>query len=525
MPIYHTHTFWDYLSNEPFMTIQMAKQVLTKDVYNFDTKTSEMHIYYQEVSNICIEDFNYETIRFPAGLTPWLSNKCRIGIENKYYDNKDWDDEDILKIANRVKEINPNFEVRDYQIEAASTSLNNFRSLINASVGSGKSSIMSLVCKCLLTQNYKILILNGNNVILSQLAERLESFGINSISFAAGKRPDFTKDIVVLNISYSDSLLNQQDEEYINYLKNDVKTIVYDEAHHCSSITAMEPIFYTNPDNLKHLIGYSGSPFRDRKHKYDNPDDFRTIAILGEPNFNYEMKDAIAEGSIAQPYGYFIRYKNKEIRVPTNLEDNYYTRYRFNIAYNKPRNTAGLKMLEFLNKNNINTFISINNTKLAQKHMKELKLLGIDSLMMHGGNTIYEWVKGPRGGLKLEIRKGGKKEIETALTSSYNLVFGTSVLDEGVSIDVFQAAVLFSAGKTNIAGIQRLGRASRKRYKGRNVSFVIDFQDLGGHPTFADHFRQRKEIMEESGIKIFNNVLDFINMIEEIGKENKEMEK
>lgn len=524
MPIYHTHTFWDYLSEEPSMLIQKAKECLTKHVYNFDTKKTEIHTYYQIISNVYVENFNYEVIRFPAGLTPWLAKQCTIPIENKRYYNKEWEDEDILKIAQEVKQINQEYEVRDYQLEATSISLNNFRSLINASVGSGKTSIMSLVCKCLINQGDKVLILNGNNVILSQIAERLKSFGINSISFDIGKRPDFTKDIVVLNIAYSDSLLNQQDQEYINYLQH-IAAIVLDEAHHIGSLTAMEPIFYTSPDNLKHLIGYSGSPFRDRKHIYDNPDDFRTIAILGEPNFNYEMKDAIKEGSIAQPYGYFIRYKNKEAYIPPNFEDNYYTRYRFNITYNKTRNKAGYEMLKFLNKNNINTFVSINNTKVAQKRMKELKEEGINSLMMHGGNTIYEWIKGPRGGLKLETRKGGKKEIEEALNNEYNIVFGTSVLDEGVSIDVFQAAVLFSAGKTNIAGIQRLGRASRKRYRGSNVSFVIDFQDTGGHPTFEDHYRQRREIMEESGIKIFTNVLDFVNMIEEIGKENKELEK
>lgn len=520
MPIYKTNTFWDYLANEPLMTINKAKELLNHKTYNFDTKTNDITTYWQRSSNIEIEYCQHEVIRFPGGLTSWLANNLGIMIDEKRSLDKKWTDEEIQKIAEEVHTFNPKFEIRDYQLEATSTSLNNFRSLINASVGSGKSSIMSLVCKCLLTQNNKILILNGNNIILSQIAERLESFDINSISFDAGKRPDFTKSVVVLNIAYSDSLLNQQDEEYINYLKNDVKTIIYDEAHHIGSVTAMEPIFYTNPDNLKHLIGYSGSPFRDRKHKYNNADDFRTIAILGEPNFNYEMKDAIQEGSIAQPYGYFIRYKNREISIPSNLEDNYYMRYRFNITYNKARNTAGIEILKFLDKNNINTFVSINNTKVAQKHMKELKQKGINSLMMHGGNTIYEWIKGPRGGLKLETRKGGKKEIEEALNNKYNVVFGTSVLDEGVSIDVFQAAVLFSAGKTNIAGIQRLGRASRKRYKGSNVSFVIDFQDINGHPTFEDHYRQRREIMEESGIKIFTNVLDFITMIEAIGKEN-----
>ena len=861
MPIYRTNQFWDYLSNESIITIREAKKLLTHLSYNFDTQNYDKSYYWQTISKLEIDGIKYETIRFPGGLTSWLANKLSIGIEEKSYLEYEWDEDEILAEAEKVKLINPDYEIRDYQLEAVETSLNNFRSLINASVGSGKeqpcdiiiptpdgfkkfgdlkignrifgldgksqfvtgifpqgkkdvykisfqngatvecglehlwtvrknhgknkvitlkdmlnnyykldsrgfkrylysvdyiepveyakkeyfidpyilgiligdgtlttenigfscpdneieivqriikilpkthhlqanrypacpqyyirmstprgkgkynlykkeikrlnlnvkshlkfipdeymlgsiqqrkdllaglldadgccrkrkkhcsitygtvseklaqdiqklvfslggaatirsykrknkrkefevriellfnpfllnrkksnfvpyritntiiniekirttecmcikvsnedelyitqnyipthnTSIMALVCKCLINNN-KILILNGNNLILGQIAERLASFGITDVSWKEGEEPDFAKSIVVMNIANSDSHLNRQDEKYINYLKNDVKTIIYDEAHHLQSLTAFEPILYTNPDNLKHLIGYSGSPFRNRKDPYKTQEDFRTVAIIGEPNFNYEMKDAIKAGSIAQPYGYFIRYPNKACFVPKAYEKNYNMQYRANITYNKARNKAGFEMLKFLNQYGIKTFASVNNTKAAQNKMKELKEIGINSLLICGNNTIYEWGNGPRGGLKLEKRKGGKTEVINALNNNYNIIFGTSVLDEGVSIDIFQAAVLFSAGKTNIAGIQRLGRASRKRINGQNVSFVIDFQDIGGYPTFEQHYLERREMMIDSGIKIFDNVLNFIDFIKRISEENK----
>lgn len=521
MPIYRTNQFWDYLSNESIITIREAKKLLTHLSYNFDTQSYDRSYYWQTISKLEIDGIKYETIRFPGGLTSWLANKLSISIEEKSYLEYEWDEDEILAEAEKVKLINPDYEIRDYQLEAVETSLNNFRSLINASVGSGKSSMLALTCKCLLKNNEKILILNGNNLILGQLAERLKSFGITDISWEEGKEPDFAKSVVVMNIANSDSHLNRQDEKYISYLKNDVKTIIYDEAHHLQSLTAFEPILYTNPDNLKHLIGYSGSPFRNRKDPYKTQEDFRTVAIIGEPNFNYEMKDAIKAGSIAQPYGYFIRYPNKACFVPKAYEKNYNMQYRANITYNKARNKAGFEMLKFLNQYGIKTFASVNNTKAAQNKMKELKEIGINSLLICGNNTIYEWGNGPRGGLKLEKRKGSKTEVINALSNNYNIIFGTSVLDEGVSIDIFQAAVLFSAGKTNIAGIQRLGRASRKRINGQNVSFVIDFQDIGGYPTFEQHYLERKEMMIDSGIKIFDNVLNFIDFIKRISEENK----
>lgn len=836
MPIIKTNQFWDYLINEPVGIVLKAKELLKRKYYNFDNQNYDIQYFYQHVSRLIIDSCQYDTLRFPGGLSPWLANNLGVGIENKQYTEKEWDEEEIREIAKHVTEINPSFEIRDYQIEAVQTSLNQFRSLINASVGSGKSSIMSLVCKCLLQDNKKILILNGNNLILGQIAERLESFGITDISWKEGEEPDFTKSIVIMNISNSDSHLNRQDEKYINYLKNDVKTICYDECfsgdteiltskgwkqfknltgqeqfanfkaetkeiyftpgkllkkvptsdcldwklnrkahviltakhqqlyyntktnklkkdeiqnisfinknnkifcsgkgigkkehlsildkiliaiqadgcavqkadrhcyhigfkkerkieywqdlikdfsgkivqlksqfrkgyetkrwhiwlpeysnakakklyecfnlsdfsytaakefieeiikwdgwkqsknvfgyisidkqntdfvsavaclagyetyqqhgidkrdrntqdwhrvflrktniksiqnctkniienintvycvevpehnivvrngglnqytfisgncHHLQSLTAFEPIFYTNPDNLKHIIGYSGSPFRNRKDPYKGAEDFRTIAIIGEPAFNYEMKDAIADGNIAQPYGYFIRYQNKECFVPKGFEKNYYMQYRANITYNKARNKAGLEMLKFLNKNNIKTFASLNNTKVAQNKMKELRQKGIKSLLICGNNTLFEWIDGPRGGLKLEKRKGSKAEVIEALNNGYNIILGTSVLDEGVSIDIFQAAVLFSAGRTNIAGVQRLGRASRKRLNGQNVSFVIDFQDTNGYYIFEEHYKERRQIMLDSGIKILDNVLDFINFIQNVNK-------
>ena len=517
MPIIHTNQFWDYMINESKIIFNNVKNLLTKKHYDYDTKEYKYDIYWQKISSVIIDDIEYEYIRFPSGLTPWISNTLGIPIENKSFQYHEYEEDEVYTICNEIKTINQDFEIRDYQIEAVLTSLNSFTSLIYASVGSGKTSIMSIVCKML--NKEKILILNGNNIILGQIAERLESFGITDISWNPSKEPDYTKQIVILNIAGSNSRLDRQDEKYINFLKNDVTTIIYDEAHHLQSLTAIEPILYTSPDNLKHLIGYSGSPFRDKDNPYENTDDFRTIAIIGEPAFTYEMKDAIKDGNVAQPYGYFINYKNKEAVIPEKFKDEYYMQYRFNITYNKARNKAGIEMLKFLHKNNIKTFVSFNNTKPAQARMKELKQEGISALLVCGNETIYEWVLGKRGGLVLEKRKGSKKEVLEALANEYNIIFGTSVLDEGVSIDIFQAAVLFSAGKTNIAGIQRLGRASRKRLNGKNVSFVIDFKDVNGNYIFNIQYEKRKKMMIDSGIKVFNNVLDFMNMIKEIGQE------
>lgn len=514
--IYKTNTFWSYLCNESPFVVNQVKELLTRKDYDFDTKTYNIRKFYQKINRIEVDGIVYESIRFPTGLIKFIINKIPLSIEEKEHRFKEYTEKEVLDYANLVKKINPTFEVRDYQIDACLASLNNFQSLIHSSVGSGKTSVMSLVCKIL--EDDRILILNGNNIILQQIYDRLLSFNITDVSWNPSKEPDYTKRIVLINTKSSDERLNRQDEEYLKFLKQ-VNTVIWDECQHLQALTNFEPIFYMDNINLRHMIGYSGSPFRNYDHPYNNADDFTLIAIIGEPAFSYEMKDTIEDKNIAQPYSYFINYPNKEAWLPDHLKDNYFVQYRMNIIHNKARNRAGVEMLKFLNKNGVKTLASINNIKPGQNLMKTLKEEGVDSLFICGDNTIHEWKPTKNGKLKLKTSEGGVNEVKEAFDKGYNIIFGSTVMDEGVDIEEFQAVVLFSGGKTPIAGIQRVGRASRKKKTGKNISFVIDFKDVGGALIFQNQYEKRKKMMKDSGVIDIPNVYDFCKMIEELHTE------
>ena len=296
-------------------------------------------------------------------------------------------------------------------------------------------------------------------------------------------------------------------------------TFISGNCQHMQALTNFEPIFYMDDINLKHIIGYSGSPFRNYDHPYNNADDFTLIAIIGEPAFSYEMKDTIEDQNIAQPYSYFINYRNKEAWLPDHLKDNYFVQYRMNITHNKARNRAGIEMLKFLNKFGVKTLASINNIKPGQNLMKTLKEEGVASIFVCGDNTVYEWKPTRSGKLKLYTEEGGVDNIKQAFEKGYNIIFGSTVMDEGVDIADFQAVVLFSGGKTPIAGIQRVGRASRKKKTGKNISFVIDFKDIGGASIFQNQYEKRKKMMKDCGVINIEKVQDFCKMIEELNSE------
>lgn len=514
MPIYNTNKFWNYITNEPYGMILKCKDILTRKDYNFDTKTYDISYYYNNISSFTVENFRYDTIRFPAGLTKYVSEKAGIFVENLPIDPiYNYTEEQVLEYANKVKVINPKYEVRDYQIKACLTSLNNFRSLIVAGTGSGKTSIMSLLC--LIMYKSKILIMNGNNFILQQIYDRLVSFGETDISWNPSEDPDYSKRIVIMNTALSDSRLNTQDQNYIKYLST-VNTVIQDEAQHFQSLTAFEPLFYMDPDKLERIVGYTASPFREYKNPYKNSDDFRLIGLLGEPAFTYDMKQSIADGNIAQPYGYFIRYQNKIPFIPEQFKDNYYMKYRASITYNKARNKACFEMIKYLYKHNIITFISLNNIKPAQKLLEELAKENVPALIICGDNKIYRTTTSPRGKIKIVEENGNTDTLKKELQNGLKIVIGTSVLDEGVDIDLFQATILCTAGKTPISALQRVGRSVRKKVNGMNVSLAIDFRDEGGLQIFKDHYLQRRELMENSGVKVLNDVHDFLELVEKI---------
>jgi len=515
--IYNTQTFWSYICNESEYMLNQVKDILTRKEYNFDTKKYNIRKFYQKINRIVVGDIMpYESIRFPTGLIKFITDKLPIQVEIKDRGFKKYTEQEVLDYANIVKEINPKFEIRDYQVEAVLTSLNTFESLIYSATGSGKTSIMSLVCKIL--EEDRILIMNGNNFILQQIYDRLLSFGITDISWNPSKEPDYTKRIVIINTKSSDERLNKQNPAYLDFLQK-VNVWITDECQHLQSLTSFEPVFYMNEENLKHIIGYSGSPFRNYDHPYNNPDDFTLIAILGEPAFVYEMKDTIGDKNVAQPYSYFINYPNRAPFLPEHLKDNYFVQYRLSITYNKNRNKAGIEMLKYLNKNNVKTLVSINNIKPGQNLMKTLKEEGVDSIFVCGDNTVYEWKMSKNNKPHLKTREGGTEEIQQAFDRGYNIIFGSTVLDEGVDVENFQAVVMFSAGRTPIAAAQRVGRASRKKKTGKNISFVIDFKDTGGLPTFQSHYEQRKKLMGDLGIINLPKVQDFCKMIEELHNE------
>ena len=278
---------------------------------------------------------------------------------------------------------------------------------------------------------------------------------------------------------------------------------------HSQSASHFIPLFYAS--NLKHFVGYSGSPYKKPNDIYNNTDDLVLTGIIGEPAIVYQMKDSIKENTIAQPYSYFINYKPWNITLPEQTK--YFIHYRKGIVYNRNRNNAGIAMIKYLNNNNIKTLVLFREVKNhGLKVLKQLKKDGVNALFLQGGNKIHEY----DSKLNLNTKKGEVEDIKVALKNNYNIILASGVLNEGVDIDVFQAGILFTGGVSAIQIVQQSGRVSRKKKIGENIALIVDFKDEEINYLFKKQYLTRKKILQDNGVIETKNVQEFFDIVNKI---------
>lgn len=339
--------------------------------------------------------------------------------------------------------------------------------------------------------------------------------GWRQSQFATKKKPRQKKGIIFDWVGLDSIEISKQrnnDEFVYNFEVNRCNNyfaegVLVHNCQHFQSVSNFSMLFYM--PNLQHLVGYTGSPFRNPNKPYSNATDMTTIALFGEPAITYSMEDSIENQNIATPYSYFINYDCYKMEYMTGTD--FFVQYNRSIVYNKQRNKAGIEILRFLHNNGIKT---LGLFRIVKKHglviLKELKKYGVKALFLQGGETIYEC----DSKLKITSRKGGIDEIKKALhEDGYNIILASQVMDEGVDISSFQCGVLFTGGKSAIKIVQQTGRVSRAKSSGENISLVIDFNDTPINRMFANQYKERKKTLKQNGVIELQNLQEVIDIV------------
>lgn len=501
--IYKFDSFWSYITNESREVIDEVKKLLNKSEYDYKREVWNTTSFWVTHSNI----LNIETIKFPTGLCDLIHNKLGIEIDYKKSEKTPHSLQEVLEIANKVKSINPHFEVRDYQTQMALIPCDRYQSFIVSSTSSGKTSTMTLTA--LLMKDKKILVMNNQNFILKQIYERFLDMGIPKEEIGTGVT-DLSKRIVIISAQTSYNKIKEQNEDYLNYLKT-VEVLINDECQHFQSLSHFSVLFFM--PNLQHLIGYTGSPYKSPKDPYKNIDDTMTIGLFGEPAVEFTLQDSIDGNNVAQPYSYFVKYDAYPIEYSKDTP--FYIQYKRSIVYNKSRNRSGTEIVKYLNKRGIKTLVLFRDIKNhGFKIMKELAQNNIKCLFLQGGEKIHEY----DSNLKLTTRKGTTDDIKLALNGDYNIVLASQVMDEGVDISLFQAGVLFTGGQSAIKIIQQTGRVARKKQGKENIALMVDFDDSKVNSVMDRHYKTRRRTLNNNGVIELPSVHHLFDIIDKMSE-------
>ena len=75
-----------------------------------------------------------------------------------------------------------------------------------------------------------------------------------------------------------------------------------------------------------------------------------------------------------------------------------------------------------------------------------------------------------------------------------NVLIGTNILDVGVDVPSIGMVILAAGGKAEVQLRQRIGRGLRRKKTGKNITYIIDFQD-SFNQHLLKHAKTRQEII------------------------------
>lgn len=375
---------------------------------------------------------------------------------------------------------------------------------------SGKTEIISSLLNLI---EGKILIINNRTNILNQIESRAKSRGISRKIEYLNKSSNLEdSDVIISTNNLIWNMIKKGDEKAFEYLKT-IKAIIVDECQHGSCQSIAVPVMIANPE---YLIGFTASPYKDNGNCID---DILLNAIFGNSFYYISSKYLRDKGYSAYVYSHYLNYpittSVKKCRTCTEV----YKRY---IAENFNRNEVAYKCIKEVYDAGLKILVMVSLIDHGTNIIRELKSLGIKSLFMCGGNTIYEAtdekekIKGITVN-KIVKKKGNAETIKKAIREEdYRVIVGNVVFNEGIDVPEFDVGLLLDAGKNVISHVQRIGRVCRRKENGLNCAIFVDFNDKG-HPYIESWTKERKEHLVKEGIPTINE-LQYHELIQNMGK-------
>lgn len=371
---------------------------------------------------------------------------------------------------------NPQFERRQYQLDAINNILQNKYGICAAIMGSGKSLISAAVLSYHLSLNSKnkaLFIVYDKN-ILQQSIKNFTSYGFKVSQFGDNIK-DITGDIIVGTIQ---SLNNIQKPRQV--LKN-ITFVFSDESHHSKSTTSRKIL--SKIPNSEYFIGLTATPFTEKTLECAE-----LTASIGPVIYTYSYQDAVKDGKIVPVKAFFLDLKpDYDLKEQIFLRKNYKyiwdTAIQNNIKRNKNIAVILDKCSELLETPNL---ILVDRTEHGtQLYDTVKKMPNLIPTTMFGNDDI--------------VTRSFKKQ---ALMADNTNTLISTVVKEGIDFKVSPVIAVNASGrKSFVSLIQFLGRITRKNEKFKKFRAYIDILDKE-HPYLLAHSNERIKICKQFGIDV-----------------------
>ena len=248
----------------------------------------------------------------------------------------------------------------------------------------------------------------------------------------------------------------------------------------------------SNLVNARQRIGLSGTLSDKDPIKWT-----KIKSLFSNKLFKSTNEEMINKGISAKPYIQFIPIdypKNLDTQIKESLPPNfdeknnalmlYQEAYRQGIIENDYRNNVIAKLIAKLNATGKSSLIVVKSLEHGHALQDLLLDMGIESAFLEGKldtdqrDTILNGVKSGR----------------------IKVVFGTSLVNEGMDIPNLKYLVYASSGKSSIEVLQRVGRVLRKG-KDKDTTIVFDFMDNMSEVLYKQS-KARKHIYQKEKFDI-----------------------
>lgn len=435
--------------------------------------------------------FDFKTKLLYVGLLDMLKDFCEDFeydlIDETAYSKKEDVPEDIAEQIAQAINLNPKYQVRDYQAKYIYEALRDNRSLNLSPTSSGKSLIIYLMHSFYNSvYQARTLIVVPTVGLVKQMAGDLIDYGANPDDIheiSAGKSKNTDKPIV---ISTWQSLARVEDKSWFKQFD----VILGDEAHTFAA-QSLQTIM-SSLTNAFWRHGFTGTIGDDSK-----VNKLILEGVFGKVRKFVSTDDLIKAGTVASFKVEAIVLKHdKEVARLFNSElkkleggARKYSAEREFLANHRTRNSFIAKLVK--SRENENGLILFD---LVEKHGKVLKkylekIPGIKVHFVHGGTPADE-------------REAVRHEVENDPEKKHIILASFGVFSTGISIKRLDYCAFAAGSQSEIRVLQSIGRVLRKG-NGSDDAVLFDIaDDITGKNYTLKHFKKRLEIYAKENFAV-----------------------